>query len=129
MAGGKLETWFWFSIFPSAESLERWECGNPACSWRDSQGARGNGGKPALGFPRFPQTRHFHRSLQGTALVVALVSSLVVGPTLGLLILQGMFHSVTRNIEFDDDAVMHQPINGGGGHHGVLKNGFPFGKC
>jgi hypothetical protein len=35
-----------------------------ACVWRDFQGARGKSGKPAFGFPRFPQLRHFHSSLR-----------------------------------------------------------------
>jgi len=43
-------------------SPELWKCGNLACSWRDFQGARGKGGKPAVGIPGFPQPRHFHNA-------------------------------------------------------------------
>jgi hypothetical protein len=63
-AVGKWETCFWFSTFPSASPPELWKCGNLARSWRDFQGARGKRGKPAFGFPRFPQPRHFHSSLR-----------------------------------------------------------------
>jgi hypothetical protein len=31
----------------------------------------GKRGKPAFGFPRFPQSRHFHSSLSGVFLVLA----------------------------------------------------------
>ena len=59
-AVGKWKTCFWFSTFPPPSSSKLWECGNLARLWRDSQGARGKRGKPAFGFPRFPQPRHFH---------------------------------------------------------------------
>ena len=55
---GKPAFGFPLSHPPSSSAL--WECGNPACRWRDFQGARGKRGKPAFGFPRFPQRSHFH---------------------------------------------------------------------
>jgi hypothetical protein len=53
-AVGKWKTCSWFSTFPPPSSSELWECGNLACLWRDSQGARGKRGKTVFGFPRFP---------------------------------------------------------------------------
>ena len=101
---GKWETWFWFSTFPSASSPELWECGNLAASWRDSQGARGKGGKPVFGFPRFPQARHFHSSLSAG---FEMPASFALSLTLRLLILLRVLHSVTRDIQFDDHAMVH----------------------
>jgi hypothetical protein len=38
------------------------------------------------------------------------------------------FHSITGEIHLQDNTVMDQAVNGGGRGHGVLKDGFPFGK-
>ena len=56
---GNLLLVFHFSIRRCRRS-----CGNVEIPplLRDSQGARGKRGKPAVGFPRFPQPRHFHSS-------------------------------------------------------------------
>ena len=51
---------FGFPLSHPPSSSAQWKCGNPAGCWRDFQGARGKRGKPAFGFPRFPQHRHFH---------------------------------------------------------------------
>ena len=51
----------------SAASSERWECGNLSLPVAGFPRGWGNGGKPAFGFPRFPQSCHFHRSLPGAA--------------------------------------------------------------
>jgi hypothetical protein len=65
-AVGKWETGkpaFGFLLFHPPSSPELWEWGISLVFRRDFQGARGKSGKPAFGFPRFPQARHFHSSL------------------------------------------------------------------
>jgi hypothetical protein len=58
---GNLLLVFHFSIALVAGAVEMWESRLPFGGI--SKGARGKSGKPAFGFPRFPQPRHFHSAL------------------------------------------------------------------
>src|SRR4051812_43662278 len=127
MAVGKWETCFWFSTFPSASSSELWKCGNLACSWRDFQGPVETGGSLLLAF------HGFHRPVISTALRPAVffapaATSFALALAFRLLIFLGVLHAVAGYIQLDDHAVMHQPIDRGRRHHGVFKDGFPFGE-
>ena len=100
---GKWETCFWFSTFPS---LRRRPVGNVGIAER---------------FPRavesgvcFPSVRHFHRRF-------------LFGCGFSFRFL-GLLDAVARDVQFENDAVMHQAINGGGGRHWVFEDAFPFGK-
>jgi hypothetical protein len=44
------------SLFIYGAEVVLWECGNREAISKSS----GKGGKPDLGFPRFPAARHFH---------------------------------------------------------------------
>src|SRR5438093_5984507 len=70
----KWESCSWISTFLPSQVLlrtfdfqfdqkqpELWKCGNLAALARFPRSC-GKGGKPALGFPGFPQLRHFHSS-------------------------------------------------------------------
>lgn len=39
-----------------------------------------------------------------------------------------LFHPVAGDVQLNDDAVMHQAVDGRGRGHRVFKDGFPFGK-
>ena len=128
--GGKVENLllvFHFSFRPSSPEL--WKCGNLACLWRDFQGARGKRGKPAFGFPRFPQPRHFHSSLRfgfgwtGNSLDA---SSNPLHLAFRLLFLLGLLHSIARNVQFNNHAMVHQSVDRRRRHHRVLENPLPF---
>ena len=122
---GKPECGFPLSHPPSSPEL--WECGNRAVFRRDFQGARGKGGKPAFGFPGFPQLRHFHSSLcRSVFVLVPSFVSLALGLTFRQLILLGFLHPVARDVQFDDHAVMHQAVDRGRRHHRVFEDRFPF---
>ena len=56
---GKWETCFWFSTFPWTRSraVGMWE----SRAFCEISKGRWKAWKPALGFPRFPRARHFHR--------------------------------------------------------------------
>ena len=71
--------------------------------WRDFQGARGKSGKPAFGFPRFPQPRHFHSSY---GLGFSPFRS-AVSLSLGLLVLLSLLYSIAGYVQFDDHAMVH----------------------
>ena len=128
--GGKVENLllvFHFSFRPSSPEL--WKCGNLACLWRDFQGARGKRGKPAFGFPRFPQPRHFHSSLRfrfGSTGNSLDASSNPLHLAFRLLFLLGLLHSIARNVQFNNHAVVHQSVDRRRRHHRVLENPLPF---
>src|ERR1019366_2301105 len=101
-------------------------------------------GNPGFGFPLFhrPQfpilclpavlsetrnTRHFHSPPSFRFFVVApTAASFALGLALRLLILLGVLHPVARDVQLDDHAMMHQPVNGCRRHQGVFEDGFPF---
>ena len=45
-----------------------------------------------------------------------------------LLDLLSLSHTITGNIQLNNDAVMHQAVNGCRGSHGVFENDLPLGK-
>jgi hypothetical protein len=92
-----------------------------------SKGLVERGGKPAFGFPGFPQPRHFHSSLcRSVFVLVPSFVSLALGLTFRQLILLGFLHPVARDVQFDDHAVMHQAVDRGRRHHRVFEDRFPF---
>jgi hypothetical protein len=89
---------------------------------------RWESGKPAFGFPRFPQPRHFHSSFpsQFLALESRRLSSLTVGLVFCLLFLLGVLHPVARDVQLDDHAMMHQSVDRRCRHHRVFEDRLPF---
>jgi hypothetical protein len=51
-----------------------------------------------------------------------------LGLAAGLLVLFRFLRRIARNIQFDNHAVMHQPVDGRRRYHGVFEDSFPFGK-
>jgi len=120
---GNLLLVFHFSIRLAAGAVEMWESRRFG---RDFQGARGKRGKPAFGFPRFPQPRHFHSSLRvGFGLAGSSLRSLF-HLAFGLLFLLGLLHSIARNVQFNNHAMVHQSVDRRRRHHRVLENPLPF---
>src|SRR5205814_5641476 len=90
---GNLLLVFHFSIRLAAGAVEMWESRRFG---RDFHRARGKRGKPAFGFPRFPQPRHFHSSLRvGFGLAGSSLRSLF-HLAFCLLFLLGLLHSIAR---------------------------------
>ena len=125
--GGKVGNLILVFHFPIRR--HRRSCGNVEISpavGEISKGLVGRGGS-AFGFPRFPQSRHFHSSLcRSVFVLVPSFVSLALGLTFRQLILLGFLHPVARDVQFDDHAVMHQAVDRGRRHHRVFEDRFPF---
>ena len=71
----------------------------------------------------------FHGTVISTALSVLFSrGSSAFALAFRLLVLLGVFHAVTGNVQFDDHAMVHQAVDGSSRHHGVFEDRFPFGK-
>ena len=99
------------------DTTRRGSCGNVEIAplLRDFQG-RWEGWKTWGWFSRLSTAPAFPQ-LSFCAVVFVLVGSSVFALAFRLLILLCVFHAVTGDIEFDDHAMVHQPINGGRRHH------------
>jgi hypothetical protein len=87
----------------------------------------GKRGKPAFGFPRFPQPRHFHSSLSVLVFVFApTATSFALALAFRLLIFLGVLHPVARDVQLDDHAMVHQSVDRSRRHHRVFEDGFPL---
>ena len=53
-------------------------------------------------------------------------ASLSRGLGFHLLIHLGVLHPITRDVQFNNHAVVHQSVNGGRRHHGIFEDCFPF---
>ena len=42
------------------------------------------------------------------------------------LVLLGLLHPIARNVQLDDHAMMHQPVDRRRRHHGIFEDPFPF---
>ena len=121
---GKWETLvlvFHFSIRPVAGAWGMWE--SRRFFGEIPKGLVERGGKPVFGFPRFPQTRHFHSSLFAG---FQMPGSFALCLTFRLLIHLGVLHPITRDVQFNNHAVVHQSVDGCRRHHGVFEDCFPL---
>src|SRR5712691_11282774 len=102
----------WESRLPSARfprgSWKEWE----ACLWLSTLSTA----------PAFPQLSFlpFFGFLAPTA------TSFALALAFRLLILLGVLHPVTRDVQLDDHAMMHQPVDRSRRHHRVFEDGFPL---
>ena len=91
------------------------KCGNLACCWRDFQGARGKGGKPAFWLSTLPTAPSFPQPTSFRFFVMASSpgASFAGGLTFRFLILLGLLRPVARDVQLDDHAVVCQAVDGG----------------
>src|SRR5262249_61939733 len=87
-------------------SWKEWE----ACFWLSTLST-------APAFPQLPRPFFF---------APPLLLSWLLRRALGLLFLLGLLFPIARNVQFDDHAVVHQPINRRRRHHRVFEDPFPF---
>jgi hypothetical protein len=83
---------------------------------------------PEKGLARMPYNQ---RSLPGLWLPLPKIHSLSAlfrAIRVFALIFLGRFHPVAYNVELQNHAVMHQPVNGSSGHHRVFKDLLPLGE-
>ena len=117
---------FGFPLFHPPSSPELWKCGNLACFWRDFQGARGKEWEACFWLSTLSTARHFHSFLPFLFFAAPPAASFAVGLAFRMLLLLGFLHPIARNIQLDNYAVMHQPVDRRRRHHSVLEDPFPF---
>src|ERR1700676_5595458 len=92
-----------------------WESGNI-----DFQGLWEGWKNSLTVFPGFPSDRHFH------GLFFASVGRVAFRRWVAILL--SLLHSVAGDVQFHDDRVVHQPVDGCRRGHRVLEDSLPLGE-
>src|ERR1017187_5904954 len=86
-------------------------------------------GSLLLAFHAFHSPAIFHSSLPCRFFVLPPTSaSFALGLAFRLLILLGVLHPVARDVQLDDHAMMHQPVDGCRRHYGVFGRWLPISR-
>ena len=117
---------FGFPLFHPPSSPELGECGNLACllarfprgSWKEWEAHLAF---HAFHRPGISTALSFFRS--SCPLKLALFARALA---FRLLFVFGVLHSVARDVQFDDHAVMYQPVDRCRRHHGIFEDRFPL---